>query len=47
MTQPIGNQQSVKTLLSLGKKKSWDSEEDALLIKLVKKYGAQKWTSIA
>ena len=30
-----------------GKKKSWSSEEDAYLIKLVQKYGAQKWTSIA
>lgn len=31
----------------LGKKKSWTPEEDAYLIKLVQKYGAQKWTSIA
>ena len=30
-----------------GKKRSWTSEEDAYLIKLVHKYGAQKWTSIA
>jgi hypothetical protein len=33
--------------LNGGKKRSWTSEEDAYLIKLVHKYGAQKWTSIA
>ena len=31
----------------VGKKRSWNAEEDAYLIKLVQKYGAQKWTSIA
>ena len=31
----------------LGKKRSWTANEDAYLIKLVQKYGAQKWTSIA
>lgn len=30
-----------------GKKRSWTADEDAYLIKLVQKYGAQKWTSIA
>jgi hypothetical protein len=30
-----------------GKKKSWTQEEDNYLIKLVQKYGAQKWTTIA
>jgi len=30
-----------------GKKKSWTNEEDSYLIKLVQKYGAQKWTTIA
>ena len=30
-----------------GKKKSWTNEEDTFLIKLVQKYGAQKWTTIA
>ena len=30
-----------------GKKKSWTPEEDAYLIKLVQKYGAQKWTTIS
>lgn len=29
------------------KKRSWTSEEDAYLIKLVQKYGAQKWTVIS
>ena len=32
---------------NLGKKRSWTAEEDAYLVKLVHKYGAQKWTSIA
>jgi hypothetical protein len=32
---------------NLGKKKSWTVDEDSYLIKLVQKYGAQKWTSIA
>jgi hypothetical protein len=32
---------------NLGKKKSWTIDEDSYLIKLVQKYGAQKWTSIA
>lgn len=35
------------SVLDLGKKKSWTVEEDAYLIKLVQKYGAQKWTTIA
>jgi hypothetical protein len=30
-----------------GKKRSWTAEEDAYLIKLVQKYGAQKWTTIS
>lgn len=30
-----------------GKKRSWTNEEDAYLIKLVQKYGAQKWTTIS
>ena len=30
-----------------GKKKSWTPEEDAYLIKLVQKHGAQKWTVIS
>ena len=30
-----------------GKKRSWNPEEDAYLIKLVQKYGAQKWTTIS
>ena len=30
-----------------GKKKSWTQDEDNYLIKLVQKYGAQKWTTIA
>lgn len=30
-----------------GKKRSWTADEDAYLMKLVQKYGAQKWTSIA
>jgi hypothetical protein len=30
-----------------GKKKSWTNEEDAHLIKLVQKHGAQRWTVIA
>lgn len=29
------------------KKKSWTNDEDTFLIKLVQKYGAQKWTTIA
>lgn len=32
---------------SQGKKRSWTNEEDSFLIKLVQKYGAQKWTTIA
>ncbi len=31
----------------LGKKKSWTSEEDELLVKLVAKFGPMKWTTIA
>ena len=31
----------------VGKKRSWTADEDAYLMKLVQKYGAQKWTSIA
>lgn len=31
----------------LGRKKAWTQEEDDFLIKLVHKYGAQKWTVIA
>lgn len=31
----------------LGKKRSWTTEEDAYLIKLVQKYGPQKWTTIS
>ena len=38
---------SVYFLLISGKKRSWTTDEDAYLIKLVQKYGAQKWTSIA
>jgi len=30
-----------------GKKRSWTVEEDEYLIKLVQKYGAQKWTTIS
>lgn len=30
-----------------GKKRSWTTDEDAYLVKLVQRYGAQKWTSIA
>ena len=33
--------------MELGKKRSWTADEDAYLMKLVQKYGAQKWTSIA
>ena len=49
---PIYNDDSVKLskcmfFLILGKKRSWTTDEDAYLIKLVQKYGAQKWTSIA
>lgn len=29
------------------KKRSWTTEEDAYLIKLVQKYGPQKWTTIS
>lgn len=35
------------TVVELGKKRSWTTEEDAYLIKLVQKYGAQKWTTIS
>lgn len=38
---------NVIVTLKLGKKRSWTADEDAYLIKLVQKYGAQKWTSIA
>lgn len=38
---------NVSVALMLGKKRSWTADEDAYLIKLVQKYGAQKWTSIA
>ena len=38
---------NVTVLLIVGKKRSWTADEDAYLIKLVQKYGAQKWTSIA
>ena len=34
-------------LFYLGKKRSWTADEDTYLMKLVQKYGAQKWTSIA
>jgi hypothetical protein len=37
----------VYVLVELGKKRSWTTEEDAYLIKLVQKYGAQKWTTIS
>lgn len=30
-----------------GRKRSWTTDEDAYLVKLVQRYGAQKWTSIA
>jgi len=35
------------SICNQGKKKSWTNEEDTFLIKLVQKYGAQKWTTIA
>lgn len=35
------------TSVKVGKKRSWTADEDAYLMKLVQKYGAQKWTSIA
>lgn len=34
-------------MFQLGKKRSWTAEEDAYLIKLVQKYGPQKWTTIS
>lgn len=34
-------------LLQIGRKKAWTQEEDEFLIKLVHKYGPQKWTVIA
>lgn len=36
-----------RVLVYQGKKRSWTTEEDAYLIKLVQKYGAQKWTTIS
>lgn len=45
MTQ--GRHPNVNRVDNVGKKRSWTADEDAYLIKLVQKYGAQKWTSIA
>jgi hypothetical protein len=43
----VNNSSKCISQLYTGKKKSWTNEEDAYLIKLVQKYGAQKWTTIA
>lgn len=34
-------------LIYSGKKRSWTVEEDSFLTRLVLKYGAQRWTTIA
>lgn len=43
------NSDSTKCIVASnsGKKKSWTEEEDVFLIKLIEKYGPQKWTFIA
>lgn len=52
ISESIGNSADVSSTKCIywvdsGKKKSWTPEEDAYLIRLINRYGAQKWSIIS